>query len=166
MPTRYFETTLIADVLKMQVDEVRGSGPAESLLPGKNETGATRRTILVVDDEHVIADSLVAILNQSGFSASAAYDAESAIDLISARVPDLLISDVCMPGMNGVELAIQVCERFPGCKVLLFSGHAGSTPLLEEARKKGYDFDFLSKPVHPRDLLARLNWVGDCPEAA
>jgi len=149
--TRFFETALVGDVLgAADTSQTNLSAPGK---PGR----APRRTVVVVDDEHVIADSLVAILNQSGFSALAAYDAESALDLISARTPDLLISDICMPGMNGIDLAIQVRRRFPNCRVLLFSGHASSTLLLEEARKKGYDFDFLSKPVHPRDLLKCLD---------
>ena len=152
MPTRIFETASVDEVLKQCVVDVPESVSAKPV----TET-PQRRTILIVDDEHVIADTLVAILNQSGFSASAAYDGESAFELVSARVPDLLITDVCMPGMNGIELAIRVRERFPRCKVLLFSGHAASTNLMEEARSSGYEFDFVSKPVHPRDLLECLN---------
>jgi len=115
-----------------------------------------RRKILVVDDEHVIADTIAAILNASGCSAVAAYSGEAALEAIADGVPDLIITDVCMPGMNGIELAIAIRELFPECKVLLFSGRSSSTHLIEEARARGYKFDFLSKPVHPRDLLERL----------
>lgn len=114
------------------------------------------RTILVVDDERVIADTLVAILRASGLVAMAAYSGESALQVVSSGVPDLLITDVCMPGMNGVELAIEIRDHFPRCKVLLFSGHASSRFLLNEARAKGYDFELLTKPIHPRDLLEHL----------
>jgi DNA-binding NtrC family response regulator len=152
MPTRKFETASVDEVLKHCVVDVPESGPAKPVTEIRQ-----RRTIIVVDDEFVIADTLVAILNQSGFSALAAYDGESAFELISARVPDLLITDICMPGMNGIELAIRVRKHFSSCKVLLFSGHAASTNLIDEARTSGYEFDFLSKPVHPRDLLERLN---------
>ena len=124
--------------------------------PG-NGTGADRRRkILVVDNECVIADTIAAILNGSGCSAIAAYSAEQALQVIAAGVPDLLITDVSMPGMNGVELAINVRQHFPECKVLLFSGHASSSHIIEEAREKGYDFELLSKPIHPRDLLERV----------
>jgi DNA-binding NtrC family response regulator len=123
----------------------------------KHDAGTTLgRTILVVDDERVIADTLVAILRTSGFAAMAAYDGESALQAVSSGVPDLLISDVCMPGMNGVELAIEIRNRFPRCKVLLFSGHAAARHLLDEAQERGYDFQLLSKPIHPRDLLEHL----------
>jgi DNA-binding NtrC family response regulator len=113
-------------------------------------------TILVVDDEHVIADTLVAIFKTSGYSARAAYSGEAALAAMDRSVPDLLITDVCMPGINGVQLAIQVRRRYPQCKILLFSGHASSAGLLQEARAQGYEFEFLTKPIHPRDLIARL----------
>ena len=118
--------------------------------------GDQRRKILVVDDERVIADTIAAILNVSGCSARAAYSGDDALGAIAEDVPDLLITDVCMPGMNGVDLAIHVREHFPQCKVLLFSGHAASVNLIEEAHEKGYDFELLGKPIHPRDLLQRL----------
>jgi len=118
-----------------------------------------RRKILVVDDQRVIADTLVAILNASACSATAAYSGESALEAIAADVPDLLITEVCMPGMNGVELAVKVRETYPQCKVLLFSGHSSAAHLIEEARAKGYDFTLLHKPIHPRDLLECLKTV-------
>jgi DNA-binding NtrC family response regulator len=60
------------------------------------------------------------------------------------------------PLLSGIELAIQVREYCPDCKVLLFSGQAASAGLLETARANGYDFEFLLKPVHPSDLLATI----------
>ena len=125
--------------------------------PGNGSSGnGHRRKILVVDDQNVIADTLAAILNTSGCSAKAAYSGDEALALIASEVPDLLITDVCMPGMNGVELAVKVRQEYPQCKVLLFSGHASSAHLIEEAHAKGYDFTLLHKPIHPRDLLECL----------
>lgn len=112
--------------------------------------------IFVVDDETVIADTLAAILNRSGYEASAFYDAETALSACETSQPQCVISDVVMRGMSGVDLAVQIRERFPACKILLFSGQAVTSDLLATARERGHDFDLLAKPVHPNDLLAKL----------
>jgi DNA-binding response OmpR family regulator len=114
------------------------------------------KKIFVVDDEKNIADSLSAILNNSGFDASAFFDAETALSACEIAKPDCIITDVSMPGMSGIDLAVQIKERFPACTILLFSGQAATFDLLATARRRGHDFELLSKPVHPRDLLARL----------
>ncbi len=112
--------------------------------------------ILVADDERVIADSLTMILNLSGFEARAVYSGESALELAAEFKPEMLISDVIMAGLSGIDAAIQMRTLFPQIKILLFSGQAATADLLEKARAQGYEFDILSKPVHPQDLLARL----------
>lgn len=112
--------------------------------------------ILIVDDEKVIADTLTAILKHHGYDASACYDAESALAACEESAPEVVISDVVMPGMNGVDMAVQIKERYPTCKVLLFSGQASTQGILEAANREGYSFDFLLKPIHPTDLLAKL----------
>lgn len=114
------------------------------------------RVVFVVDDEPIIAESLAAILNHAGFNARAFDDPHKAIAACSEMSPDLLITDVMMPGMTGVELAIHFRGTQPQCKVLLFSGTASTKYHLEEAHKQGYDFDLIWKPVHPADLLAKL----------
>jgi DNA-binding NtrC family response regulator len=116
----------------------------------------TNRVVCVVDDEAVIAETLAVILNHAGFQAIAFDHPEKALAARAKLTPALLISDVMMPGMTGVELAIHFRKAQPECKVLLFSGQASTADLLEEARVEGYDFDLLSKPVHPADLLAKL----------
>lgn len=115
-----------------------------------------RQRIYVVDDEHVIATTLAIILSQNGFDALAFGSAKEAIAAAEALPPDLLLTDVVMPDMNGIELAIQFRQKYPVCKVLLFSGQAATNNLLEEAKGAGYDLELLPKPVHPQDLLARL----------
>jgi DNA-binding response OmpR family regulator len=117
-------------------------------------TDRLRPIVLVVDDEGVIADTLAVILGQAGFMAMVAYDGQSALELAKIVPPDLLLTDVVMPGMTGVDLAIALTRALPGCKVLLFSGQAATADLLGEA---GVDFTVLAKPLHPTDLLARLS---------
>jgi CheY-like chemotaxis protein len=117
---------------------------------------AAKPRVLVADDERVIADTLVMILNQSGFDARAVYSGEKAVELASAFKPEMLISDVIMADLTGIDAAIRIRGLFPKIKILLFSGQAATADLLEKARAQGYEFDILAKPVHPQDLLAKL----------
>ncbi len=112
--------------------------------------------VLVADDEQVIANTLAIILNQAGFEARAVYSGEKAIEELDSFEPDMLISDVIMTGMTGIEAAIETRKKLPRCKILLFSGQAATADLLERARAQGHEFEILAKPVHPTDLLAKL----------
>lgn len=120
--------------------------------------GMTSKTIrvFVVDDESIIARTLAIILCQKGFNASPYTNPLSALEAAEDLAPDLLISDVAMPELSGVELAIRMKNRHPGCRVLLFSGQAATADLLAEARGAGHDFLLLTKPVHPADLLRQI----------
>lgn len=112
--------------------------------------------VLVVDDEQVIADTLAKILDLNGYDASAVYTGTAAVESARSLKPDLVISDVIMPDMNGIEAAISIRGFLPSCKILLFSGQAATADLLENARAQGHEFEILAKPVHPSDLLAKL----------
>lgn len=112
--------------------------------------------VLVVDDEKVIADTLAMILNQSGFAARSVYSGQAAIETAASFAPDMLISDVIMADLNGIDAAIRIRALLPKIKILLFSGQAATADLLEKARTQGYEFEILAKPVHPQDLLTRL----------
>jgi CheY-like chemotaxis protein len=68
----------------------------------------------------------------------------------------VFLADVVMPGMSGIEAAIQISTMIPGCRVLLLSGQAATSDLLRDARVRGHDFEILLKPVHPNQLLDRL----------
>jgi DNA-binding NtrC family response regulator len=113
--------------------------------------------VLIVDDEKVIADTLSIILTRAGFITMTAYDGETALRMANQITPALLISDVVMPGITGVELAIMLTQSIPDLKVLLFSGQASTVDLLEKARHGGHHFTALTKPVHPTDMLKRVS---------
>lgn len=121
------------------------------------------KRVFVVDDEKIIADSLAAILVRCGYDVHAFYDAESALTRAEALAPDLVISDVVMPQMNGVNMAIVISERFPACRILLFSGQTATIDMLDDARRKGYSFELLTKPIHPTGLLAKLEPATEHP---
>jgi len=117
--------------------------------------------IFVVDDEHIIASTLAVIFNMNGYSARCFTRPTDALTAAQSDIPDLLISDVAMPGLSGVDLAIQIKARHPKCKILLFSGSAAAQDLLENACNRGHDFHLLAKPVHPKELLAELGTLRD-----
>src|SRR5207302_7580962 len=157
-PFRYNRTQqLVPSSYNPRPQRSSAAGPRESteqdLMTDNNKK---KPKVLVVDDERVIADTLAIILNQNGFDASAVYTGSAAVDQAREARPDLIISDVIMPDMNGIEAAIRIRQILPGCKILLFSGQAATADLLEKARAQGHEFEILAKPVHPQDLLAKL----------
>lgn len=115
-----------------------------------------RPRIIVADDEKMIASTLAAILNRSGYEAVAVYGGRQAVEKARHWEPDLFLSDVSMPELGGIQAAIEICTMFPSCRVLLFSGEPGSRLLVQEARCKGHTFEFLEKPIPPLYLLNKI----------
>src|ERR1700735_1972442 len=103
------------------------------------DTSPYRPTVLVVDDESVIAETVAAILSRSGYAATTAFDAPEALEIALLSPPELLITDVSLPGMSGIELAITIRRIFPDCKVLLFSGHAATTDIMASTKRSGHE---------------------------
>jgi CheY-like chemotaxis protein len=116
----------------------------------------TQPRILVVDDERLLADTTAAILRRAGYTSKTAYDAFAALETLASFHPDYLLTDIMMPGMNGVELAIAITRIHPATKILLFSGQAGISEILEDSKAKGFEFPLLAKPVHPTKLIEGL----------
>jgi CheY-like chemotaxis protein len=121
-----------------------------------SQTGNISRNILIADDDPVIADTLAAILNQKGYKATCVYSGQEAVSAAQSVEPDVLISDVVMGEISGVDAAILIQQRFPHCKVILLSGYAAPFDLPGSAHVDGLIFDFLSKPVHPEVILQRV----------
>lgn len=112
--------------------------------------------VLIADDERLIADTLALILRHAGFEAEAVYSGQKAVEAARQSSPDIFLADVVMPGMTGIDAAIEIVAFHPGCRVLLLSGQAATADLLRDARVRGHHFEVLLKPVHPSHLLARL----------
>ena len=112
--------------------------------------------ILVVDDEPLIAETLAQVLRLGGHEAIPVFSGEEAVERARYESFDLLLSDVMMPGISGVDAAIELEGILPFCKVVLISGNQKAAELLAQARDKGREFEILAKPIHPTDLLAHL----------
>ncbi len=115
-----------------------------------------RKKVLVVDDEPLMADTLSLILNQKGFEATAVYSGEMALEVAPVLKPNVLIIDVTMEKINGIEASLRICETVPDCRVILVSGQAVSADMLQHARSEGLIFEFIPRPIHPTVFLARL----------
>ena len=123
------------------------------------------RKVVVVDDEKITSNTLTVIFGNYGYQTRAAYSAEEAIDVIAEWQPDLALSDVNLPRMNGIDLAIALKTSAPNCRVLLFSGYPNTDDLLHAAAEAGHVFEIISKPVHPTLLLnAVANSLSDAPD--
>jgi DNA-binding NtrC family response regulator len=130
------------------------------------ETIPYRPLVLVVDDERIIADTRAAIFRNWGYAVMTAYSGEAALEIGSIVPPELLVSDVILTGMNGVELAIAMQAIVPDCKVLLFSGLPSSADVMAAARDTGHEFTLLEKPLHPALLFSHLVQLNMAPSGA
>jgi CheY-like chemotaxis protein len=115
--------------------------------------------VLIVDDERVVAESTAEIFLLAGHDAYSASSAEEALTIAKRVRPDLLVTDVMMPGKNGIELAITLLAKVPGCQVLLISGQAETSDLLEMAEEKGHRFEIVAKPLWPPDLVRHAELI-------
>lgn len=115
-----------------------------------------RYVAFVVDDEDMIASTLELILLSKGFDARSFVDPLDALNAAHSVAPNLLLTDVVLPTMDGIELANQIKQLHPDCKVLFSSGHCVTSKQLVNAGFQGEQFAILGKPVLPDSLLAKI----------
>ena len=119
--------------------------------------GANLKTVvLVVDDEPLIADTISAILTEHGFAAYGCYSGEEAVRIALTLRPNIVLSDVLMPNMSGIEMAIDIKSRLPEARIVLLSGQAATAELMRQAAVDGHQFELLAKPIHPEELIEML----------
>ena len=107
-------------------------------------------TVLIVDDERTLARAVKAFLAEAGYEAEVAGDAEQALRMIETLRPDVVFSDVRLPGMNGIDLLKRIREFDAGIPVVIMTAH-GTIEGAVEAVKLGA-FDYLKKPVDLEEL--------------
>lgn len=107
----------------------------------------------VVDDDVIVASTLAAILRLHGFSVKFFVDPTEALAYALVEPPELLVSDVVMPILSGIDLALQIKALCPTCKILLFSGQADSVDFLHDAERIDANLHIMPKPMQPSKLL-------------
>jgi CheY-like chemotaxis protein len=112
--------------------------------------------ILVVDDESGITETLSAILRLNGYEVEIATNGQEGYEKAIALQPALVISDISMPRLNGIDMAIKIAAEMPHVRILLLSGQAMTLELLQQAQDRGYSFECLVKPFHPIDLINKV----------
>lgn len=115
-----------------------------------------RPLILVVDDEPIITETLAAILAGKGFAVITAANGAEALEIARIIPPELLITDVAMPGINGIDLALEMIRTISDCEIIVFSGQASTMDVSGALRDRGRDCVTMVKPVHPSELIERV----------
>jgi len=113
-------------------------------------------TILVVDDERGVADAAATILKQEGYCALALYNAADAIAMLSKVDVALVLSDVNMPEIDGVDLAMEAQRLCPKTRVLLMSGYETPETIGQRKGCAGCPFQIMAKPFRMHQLLEKI----------
>jgi DNA-binding response OmpR family regulator len=122
----------------------------------KSDSRKRKHSILIVDDDHSIREVLKEFLNSKGFVAHAASMADEAIEILNAIEVDLVITNVNMPGMDGLELTRLIKDRHSARVIILTGYREGCTQ--EDAQRAGAD-DLLYKPATLIELLSNINRI-------
>ncbi len=111
--------------------------------------------VLIVDDEITIIESLSGILSDDGFEVIHAFNGYEALKKIETQSPDIVLLDIWMPGMDGIETLREIKQKFPNIPVVMITGH-GSIESAVEATKSGA-YDFLEKPLSIDKVMVAIN---------
>jgi CheY-like chemotaxis protein len=124
----------------------------------KSQQNGARAKILVVDGEPGNALTLSAILEPMGYDTATAFSGEQAATTALSFIPDLLLSEVCLHGISGIDAASQITAFLPDCKVLFLSGIASASFVLNTA-PANLIYSYARKPIHSLDLLNSIAYL-------
>jgi CheY-like chemotaxis protein len=125
-------------------------------------SGKANPRLLVVDDDKLVRETVCRVLVSAGYEVTAASEGEEAMTMLEAGAADVVIVDIFMPKMDGLEVIREIRARWPGVRILAMSGGSQriNTDMLSAARAFGADTS-LAKPFLPSDLVAALRRLLD-----
>lgn len=109
-----------------------------------------------MEDEAVVLRTLELILKQHGYDTRGARTGTDGIALASTFHPEILLCDINLPDIDGIQVALRIKGSIADVRVVLLSGEISSAELLDEAKRAGHYFEVLAKPTEPRQLLNTL----------
>ena len=146
--------TRVSLMLPTAADSVNNPDVTLDLMPTLRVS--TNYTILVIEDDISVRTLLVHSLERAGYTVVIARDGLDALSLANTLEPDLLVTDVVMPGMSGMQIAARLRERFPRLRTLYTSGYAEKN--LGEWQNKA-NTRFLAKPFRSTDLIRAVQRI-------
>lgn len=113
--------------------------------------------VLVVDDDESLRKSIKLNIEHAGFTCTTVGSGPEALELLDSQTFDIVLSDLQLPEMNGIDFIKACCEKHPGMAIILMTGFGSSSLALEAMRAGAYDY--ISKPFEPDELLLTLRKV-------
>jgi DNA-binding NtrC family response regulator len=110
--------------------------------------------VLLVDDEEAFVNTLAQRLKMRELTVDAVYDGDQALTKVKKEEPDVMVLDLKMPGLHGMEVLKEIRKAYPNMQVIILTGH-GTEKDEEEARRLG-GFDFLRKPADIETLVGKI----------
>ena len=117
---------------------------------------AGKKKIFVIEDEQSIAITLAMILQRAGYDVSTFSDITSGLAAVDFETPDLVLCDVIFEGMSGIDFAEAIARDHPTIPVILLSGVAETSEVIQRARSRGFTAHIHSKPIYPGVLLSKI----------
>lgn len=125
----------------------------------KRKMNLKKRRILLIDDDRELCDELWELFSQEGYAIEVAYDGLDAKKLIEKDAYDLVIADLKLPGLSGVDLLKFIKVSFKNTKVFIISGKPFIDDMLKEESTKNLADGVISKPFEIEEVLARIKSV-------
>ncbi|MFQ6129923.1 MAG: response regulator transcription factor [Candidatus Hadarchaeaceae archaeon] len=116
-----------------------------------------KKKIMVVDDSREIVKVIQKILESENFAVTTAYSGAECLNKLKKEAPDLILLDLLMPGMGGINVLRELMRRDPKAKVVMLTV-MGQVSIVNECSQLGAK-DFITKPFDNEDLIRRVKWI-------